>query len=123
MLCVSNEPTPVEEDDAYIDRPVEVVQAPSDPVAGGKVDATTRARLLKELDVIDDVKTKQSLVKNEAARIKFLEAFFTRRQLEQLKASQRMQCEDAGRSERLAKIASIKQKQKEKAMAAKEAQD
>lgn len=123
MLCVSNEPTPVEEEETKMDQPPEVVQEPSDPVAKGQVDATTRMKLLKELDVLDDSKQKQCLVKNEAARRKFLEAFFDRRQLEQLKASQRLQVEDTGRQERLAKIAAIKKEQKEKAISAKATED
>merc|ERR1712039_241342 len=93
------------------------------PAAGGKIDAATRAKLLKELDTQDDAKLHVQLVKSEGARKRFLADLHQKRQLEQLKASQRLQKADEEREARLAKLDIIKKQQAEKALQHKKKED
>jgi len=89
----------------------------------GRVDAATRAKLLQELDTHDDEKLHRTLVKSEAARKRFIAELFAKRQLEQLKAAQRLQKADEEREARLAKLDIIKQQQLAKAQQHKEAEE
>jgi len=115
VLCLAQDPTPEgEEDDLVEDKGKKSGVAP--PV-GGKVDAATRVKLLKELDTQDDEKLHRELVKTENARKRFLTDLHSKRQLEQLKAAQRLMKADEERDTRLAKLEMIKQQQAEKAAA------
>lgn len=82
----------------------------------GSVDAITRARLLQELDTADDEKRHMGLVKCEGARKRFIAALFAKRELEQLKSTQRLQKADEDREERLTKLDVIKEHQHAKAL-------
>lgn len=114
VLCLTREPTPEEDDEAVIeDKPKSHSVAP--PVPGGKIDAATRAKLLKELDTQDDQKLQVGLVKSESARKRFLADLHAKRQLEQLKAKQRLLKADEEREARLKKLDIIKQQQATKA--------
>jgi len=118
VLCLANQPTPdadeEEEEEEEMQQPKQQGVQPA-AAGAGRVDAATRARLLKELDTHDDEKLHRGLVKSEAARKKFLAELFAKRQLEQLKASQRLQKADEEREARLAKLDIIKQQQQAKA--------
>merc|ERR1711920_1072054 len=81
------------------------------------------AKLLKELDTQDDAKLHVQLVKSEGARKRFLADLHAKRQLEQLKASQRLQKADEEREARLAKLDIIKKQQADKALAAKDREE
>merc|ERR1712187_764604 len=63
------------------------------------------------------------LVKSEGARKRFLADLHQKRQLEQLKASQRLQKADEEREARLAKLDIIKKQQADKALAAKDREE
>jgi hypothetical protein len=117
VLCLAQEPTPdVDEDEDVEEQQKTKTKGFSVAAAGGgKVDAVTRAKLLKELDTQDDQKLQAGLVKSEGARRRFLADLHAKRQLEQLKASQRLLKADEEREERLKKLDVIKQQQKAKA--------
>mmetsp|Transcript_115099 Transcript_115099/g.245929 ORF Transcript_115099/g.245929 Transcript_115099/m.245929 type:complete len:625 (-) Transcript_115099:72-1946(-) len=119
VLCLAQEPTPeVEDDEDLVDtKPAATGVAPA--YTGGGIDAATRAKLLKELDTQDDDKLHLALVKSEAARKRFLSDLHSKRKLEQLKASQRLQKADEEREERLQKLELIKKMQAQKALEAK----
>mmetsp|Transcript_31347 Transcript_31347/g.73108 ORF Transcript_31347/g.73108 Transcript_31347/m.73108 type:complete len:643 (+) Transcript_31347:83-2011(+) len=119
ILCLASEPTPEEDDEEITRQPKKAAGIP--PPAGGKIDPATRAKLLSELDTQDDSKMHDALVRSEDARKAFLTELFSRRQLHQLKATQRLLKADSARDERLAKLDLIKQKQLEKAKQAKDA--
>jgi len=127
VLCLANQPTPdadeleeEEEQEAEMAQPKQQGVQPA-AAGAGRVDAATRARLLKELDTHDDEKLHRGLVRSDAARKKFLAELFAKRQLEQLKASQRLQKADEEREARLAKLDIIKQQQQAKAQAHRQA--
>merc|ERR1712070_277773 len=86
------------------------------PPQTGRIDAATRAKLLKELDTQDDNKLHVTLVRSEEARKRFLADLHSKRQLEQLKATQRLVKADEEREARLAKLDLIRQQQEKKAM-------
>mmetsp|Transcript_43584 Transcript_43584/g.121131 ORF Transcript_43584/g.121131 Transcript_43584/m.121131 type:complete len:628 (-) Transcript_43584:77-1960(-) len=117
VLCLAQEPTPEADDEEELvqDTKKATSIAPA-AVGGGKIDAATRAKLIKELDTQDDEKLHVSLVRSEGARKRFLAELHARRQLEQLKASQRLQKADEEREARLAKLDIIRQQQAAKAM-------
>mmetsp|Transcript_1509 Transcript_1509/g.4685 ORF Transcript_1509/g.4685 Transcript_1509/m.4685 type:complete len:629 (-) Transcript_1509:81-1967(-) len=116
VLCLAQEPTPVADDEEEIveSKPKSTSVAPAH--VGGKIDAATRAKLIKELDTQDDEKLHVGLVKSEGARKRFLAELHAKRQLEQLKASQRLQKADEEREARLKKLDIIKQQQASKAL-------
>merc|ERR1719456_841710 len=93
------------------------------PPQTGRIDAATRAKLLKELDTQDDAKLHNNLVKSEDARKRFLADLHSKRQLEQLKAHQRLMKADEEREARLAKLELIRKQQELKASAAKAEED
>lgn len=116
VLCLANEPTPeTEAVEEEIQQPKQQGMVPQ-AAGAGRVDAVTRAKLLKELDTHDDEKLHRGLVKSEGARKRFLAELFAKRQLEQLKASQRLQRTDEEREARMAKLEIIKQQQQAKAL-------
>ncbi|CAE7947648.1 unnamed protein product, partial [Symbiodinium sp. KB8] len=88
-----------------------------------KIDGATRAKLLKELDTQDDAKLHAALVKSEGARKRFIAELHAKRNLEQLKASQRLQKADEDREARLAKLEQIKKQQHARAEAHKAAEE
>ncbi|CAE8589626.1 unnamed protein product, partial [Polarella glacialis] len=124
VLCLGEEPTEDLDDDKNL---IEEVKPKSSSVApanaGGKIDAATRAKLLKELDTHDDAKLHAALVKSEGARKRFVSDLHAKRHLEQLKASQRLQKADEERESRLAKLEIIKKQQQAKADAHKAAEE
>mmetsp|Transcript_15661 Transcript_15661/g.35231 ORF Transcript_15661/g.35231 Transcript_15661/m.35231 type:complete len:643 (-) Transcript_15661:104-2032(-) len=119
ILCLASEPTPEEDDEELTRQPKKAAGIP--PPAGGKIDPATRAKLLAELDTQDDSKMHDALVRSEDARKAFLTELFSRRQLHQLKATQRLLKADSARDERLAKLDLIKKQQLDKAKALKDA--
>mmetsp|Transcript_89246 Transcript_89246/g.237216 ORF Transcript_89246/g.237216 Transcript_89246/m.237216 type:complete len:621 (-) Transcript_89246:107-1969(-) len=115
VLCLAQEPTPeADEEELVEDKTKASTITPA--YTGGKIDAATRAKLLKELDTHDDEKLHVSLVRSEGARKRFLAELHAKRQLEQLKASQRLQKADEEREARLAKLDTIRQQQAAKAL-------
>merc|ERR1711879_685106 len=82
---------------------------------GGKVDAATRVKLLKELDTQDDHKLHIQLVKSEDARKAFISKLQSQRLLQVEKASQRLLKADEKREARLVQLDIIKQQQAERA--------
>eukprot|EP00931_Biecheleriopsis_adriatica_P104425 TRINITY_DN790_c0_g1_i1.p1 TRINITY_DN790_c0_g1~~TRINITY_DN790_c0_g1_i1.p1 ORF type:complete len:663 (-),score=210.31 TRINITY_DN790_c0_g1_i1:67-1968(-) len=123
VLCLGEEATADFEDgeELVAEKPKSQSIAPSG--AGGKIDGATRAKLLKELDTQDDAKLHAALVKSEGARKRFVAELHSKRNLEQLKASQRLQQADEEREARLAKLEIIKRQQQAKAEAHKAAQE
>lgn len=116
VLCLANDPTPEGEEDEEEDMQAPKQQGmPQQAASGGKVDAVTRAKLLKELDTHDDAKLHKGLVRSEGARKRFLAKLFAKRQLEQMKAQQRLQKADEEREARLAKLDILKKQQQMKA--------
>lgn len=120
MLVLADDGIHVKEDEAIVEEQPKV-QAGIPSQAGGKIDAATRAKLLKELDTQDDAKLYSALVKSDAARNKFLSDLHAKRALEQLKASQRLQKADDEREARIAKLETIRKMQEAKAEAYKAA--
>lgn len=124
VLCLAQEPTPeAEDDEAAIveDKGKSTTIAPA--YTGGKIDAATRAKLIKELDTQDDEKLQSNLVRSENARKRFLTELHAKRQLEQLKATQRLQKADEEREARLAKLEMIRQQQAAKAAQHRESEE
>lgn len=116
VLCLAPEPTPeevTEEDDG---EPVQKKKGGAKPFLTGKVDAATRAKLIKELETMDDRKLQHTLVRSEEARKRFLQELHQKRRLEQLKATQRMLKMDEEREDRMAKLEHIKRTTREKAL-------
>lgn len=125
MLCLAQEPTPEEDEDMFDEKAAAKQKAAStmQPQVGGSIDAALRVKLLKELDTQDDNKLHRNLVQSEEARKKFLADLHSKRQLEQLKATQRLVKADEDREARLAKLDIIRQQQERKAQAAKSEED
>jgi len=123
VLCVGQEATPDPADDDVLveEKPQATSAVPTH--TGGKITAATRAKLLKELDTQEDDKVHEVLVKSEGARERFLAELHAKRQLEQLKAAQRLQKADDEREARLAKLEAIKQQQAAKALQHKEKEE
>jgi len=94
-----------------------------EPQVGGRIDAATRVKLLKELDTQDDAKLHVCLVKSENARKSFLADLHAKRALEQLKATQRLLKADEEREHRLAKLEIIRSEQEKRAQQQKATQD
>merc|ERR1719201_1150136 len=117
MLCLAQEPTN-DEEDIFEETDVKKREGVAPPQTG-RIDAATRAKLLKELDTQDDNKLHSNLVRSEEARKRFLADLHSKRQLEQLKAAQRLVKADEEREARLAKLDLIRQQQEAKALAAK----
>lgn len=119
MLCLAQEPTM---DDEALFEEQSATQKKGEGVAPpqtGRIDAATRAKLLKELDTQDDNKLHNNLVRTEKARKEFLADLHHKRHLEQLKATQRLVKADEEREARLAKLDMIRAQQEKKAHAAK----
>lgn len=117
MLCLAQEPTNDEEE---LFQEADVKKSDGYPPAQtGRIDAATRARLLKELDTQDDQKLHSNLVRSEEARKLFLADLHSKRQLEQLKATQRLVRADEEREARLQRLEIQRQQQEAKAMALK----
>lgn len=116
VLCLAQEPTPEADDEEELVEDKTKASTIAPAYTGGKIDAATRAKLLKELDTQDDEKLHVSLVRSEGARKRFLAELHAKRQLEQLKASQRLQKADEEREARLAKLDIIRQQQAAKAL-------
>merc|ERR1719271_927634 len=114
MLCLAQEPTN-DEEDIFEEADVKKSDGVA-PAQTGRIDAATRAKLLKELDTQDDNKLHNNLVRSEEARKRFLADLHSKRQLEQLKATQRLVKADEEREARLAKLDLIRQQQEKKAM-------
>lgn len=114
MLCLAQEPTN-DEEDIFEETDVKKTDGVAPPQTG-RIDAATRAKLLKELDTQDDNKLHSNLVRSEEARKRFLADLHSKRQLEQLKATQRLVKADEERESRLAKLDLIRQQQEKKAM-------
>jgi len=70
----------------------------------GKIDATTRAKLIQELGTMDNTHLQNSLVNSENARKEFLQSLHARRRLEQQKALQRISLLDNEKGGRLDQI-------------------
>lgn len=115
VLCLAQEPTPMLEDEDEVVFAEDIPKAKEHVAVGGRVDAATRAKLLKELDNQDEERQQITLVKSEAARRRFLADLHAKRQLEQLKASQRLLKTDEERESRLKKLELMKEAQKRKA--------
>jgi len=120
MLVLADDGVHVQEDEALVEEQPKA-QAGIPSQSGGKIDAATRAKLIKELDTQDDAKLYNALVKSDAARKKFLSDLHAKRALEQLKASQRLQKADDEREARIAKLETIRKQQEAKAEAYKAA--
>jgi len=119
-LALATEPTP------DVDQEVEEKPKPKlamEPQVGGRIDAATRVKLLKELDTQDDAKLHVCLVKSENARKSFLADLHAKRALEQLKATQRLLKADEEREHRLAKLEIIRSEQEKRAQQQKATQD
>jgi len=114
MLCLAQEPTN-DEEDIFEEADTKKTEGVAPPQTG-RIDAATRAKLLKELDTQDDNKLHNNLVRSEEARKRFLADLHSKRQLEQLKAMQRLVKADEEREARLAKLDLIRQQQEKKAM-------
>merc|ERR1719183_3221749 len=115
MLCLAQEPTN-DEEDIFEEVDVKKKSEGVAPPQTGRIDAATRAKLLKELDTQDDNKLHSNLVRSEEARKRFLADLHSKRQLEQLKATQRLVRADEEREARLQKLEIIRQQQEAKAM-------
>eukprot|EP00933_Yihiella_yeosuensis_P020726 TRINITY_DN16561_c0_g1_i1.p1 TRINITY_DN16561_c0_g1~~TRINITY_DN16561_c0_g1_i1.p1 ORF type:complete len:640 (-),score=188.54 TRINITY_DN16561_c0_g1_i1:108-2027(-) len=116
VLCLGEEATAEPDEEEELVEDVKKKPEGAAPAnVGGKIDAATRAKLLKELDTHDDAKLHAVLVKSESARKKFVADLHSKRHLEQLKASQRLQKADEEREARLAKLETIKRLQQQKA--------
>jgi len=113
MLCLAQEPTN-DDEDIFEEGDVKKQEGVAPPQTG-RIDAATRAKLLKELDTQDDNKLHSNLVRSEEARKRFLADLHSKRQLEQLKATQRLVKADEERETRLAKLDLIRQQQEKKA--------
>lgn len=123
VLCLSEEETAeFQEDEELVDAPV-VKQSVAPANTGGKIDAGTRAKLLKELDTQDDAKLSMQMIKSEGARKRFVADLHAKRNLEQLKATQRLIKGDEDRADRLHKLEVIKEQQAAKAKAHEDAAD
>lgn len=123
VLCIGQEPTQdVEDDEALVEEKPQATSAVPTQT-GGKITAATRAKLIKELDTHNDDKLHEVLVRSEGARKRFLAELHAKRQLEQLKAAQRLQKADDEREARLAKLEAIKQQQAAKALQHKEKEE
>lgn len=121
VLCLAQEPTPQDddEDDTLAEqKPKSSSIAPAH--AGGKVDAATKVKLLKELDTQDDHKLHVQLVKSENARKQFIAKLQSQRLLQVEKASQRLLKADEKREARILQLEAIKQEQAERAKQHKE---
>lgn len=123
VLCLGEEATAEVDDEADLvqEKPKATSAVPAN--VGGKIDGATRAKLLKELDTQDDAKLHAALVKSEGARKRFIAELHAKRNLEQLKASQRLQKADEDREARLAKLEQIKKQQHARAEAHKAAEE
>jgi len=122
-LCLADEPTPELDDydpeegqESGDDAEASVAAAEHklSDAASGMIDAATRLRLLRELDCRNMSTVQRGMVRSEAARRGFLSDLFQKRQLEQLKAQQRLHKDDADRQVRLAKLAESRKKQQER---------
>lgn len=123
VLCLSEEETAeFQEDEELVEAPV-VKQSVAPANSGGKIDAGTRAKLLKELDTQDDAKLSMQMIKSEGARKRFVADLHAKRNLEQLKATQRLIKGDEDRADRLHKLEVIKEQQAAKAKAHEDAAD
>lgn len=109
-LCLAPEPTPEED---HGDKKKKTKQ---DLGGGGKLDAATRAKLIAELDTMDDHALYISLVKSEDARQQFLTALHSKRRLEQIKAIQRSHKLDEDQEQRVKKLQQQRDFIKQKAM-------
>eukprot|EP00439_Symbiodinium_sp_Y106_P077259 s1424_g16.t1 len=123
VLCLGEEATAEVDDEADLvqEKPKATSAVPAN--VGGKIDGATRAKLLKELDTQDDAKLHAALVKSEGARKRFIAELHAKRNLEQLKASQRLQKADEDREARLAKLEQIKKQQHARAEAHRAAEE
>jgi len=123
VLCLGEEATAEVEDEGDLvqEKPKATSAVPAN--VGGKIDGATRAKLLKELDTHDDAKLHAALVKSEGARKRFIAELHAKRNLEQLKASQRLQKADEDREARLAKLELIKKQQHARAEAHKASEE
>merc|ERR1719267_398951 len=117
MLCLAQEPTN-DDEDLFEEQDMKKADGVAPPQTG-RIDAATRAKLLKELDTQDDNKLHTNLVRSEEARKRFLADLHSKRQLEQLKATQRIAKADEEREARLAKLDAIRKEQEKKALALK----
>ena len=77
---------PTNDDEDIVEEAEEKKGGGGAPPQTGRIDAATRAKLLKELDTQDDNKLHSNLVRSEEARKRFLADLHSKRQLEQLKA-------------------------------------
>lgn len=118
VLVLTPEPTNEPDENAVVEKPK--AKGITADVPTGKIDAATRAKLLKELDTQDDRKLHAGLVRSEDARKRFLKELFSRRALQQLKATQRMLKADEEREARLARLEIIRSQQLAKAQAHRE---
>ncbi|CAD7969004.1 unnamed protein product [Amoebophrya sp. A25] len=100
-LCLAPEPTPEEEPQ---DKKKKKKDQEIGGGGGGKLDAATRAKLIAELDTMDDHALYISLVKSEEARKQFLTALHAKRRLEQIKAGQRSHKLDEDQELRMKKL-------------------
>jgi len=123
VLCLGEEATAEVDDEGDLvqEKPKATSAVPAN--VGGKIDGATRAKLLKELDTQDDAKLHAALVKSEGARKRFIAELHAKRNLEQLKASQRLQKADEDREARLARLELIKKQQHQRAEAHKAAEE
>eukprot|EP00434_Breviolum_minutum_P014549 symbB.v1.2.012831.t1/scaffold893.1/size154614/12 len=123
VLCLGEEATAEVDDEGDLvqEKPKATSAVPAN--VGGKIDGATRAKLLKELDTHDDAKLHAALVKSEGARKRFIAELHAKRNLEQLKASQRLQKADEDREARLAKLELIKKQQHARAEAHKASEE
>lgn len=122
VLCLGEEPT-LELDDDELEAQAAQKAAAQASSAGIKLDGATRQKLLKELDTQDEVATHAEMVKSLQARNEFIGELHSKRTLEQLKASQRLQKADTDREARLEKLEIIKKQQQVKAEASKAAEE
>jgi len=118
MLCLAQEPT-MDDENLFEEETTTKKGDGVAPPQTGRIDAATRAKLLKELDTQDDNKLHNNLVRTEKARKEFLADLHHKRHLEQLKATQRLVKADEEREARLAKLDLIRSQQEKKALAAK----
>lgn len=116
VLCLAPEPTPEEAEEDGGGAAGGKKKAAAKPFLTGKVDAATRAKLIKELETMDDRKLQHTLVQSEESRKRFLQELHQKRRLEQLKATQRMLKMDEEREDRIAKLEHIKKTTREKAL-------
>jgi len=108
-LCISPESPPSDDEEDEEEAPKAKSVAP--PLTG-KLDPATRAKLLKEMDTQgDQKKLEKVLVKSEEKRREFVRDLHAKRQLEQLKAAQRLLRADENRERRLSQLEIIKREQ------------